>query len=265
MLPEKIVPCIKFHLMKRFWILFCVAVSMLPVSCDKEDDDPEDEPTPTQEVQVSVYPVYGGAALKLDSTYTTSENYHVQFTDLKFFLTQLQNNGKTLIPAARFDYRELGNSLFKCPGNAGDFANINGILGVDSITNHADPANIPNDSPLNASNCGGMYWGWNPGYIFIIVEARVDTIPDAIDHFDHLVSFHIGNDPNKKMLSFSSIPWTQSSAYLSTARLKLDLQQFLTGPQPIHLNSEFLTHSNVGQESLTAKVLQNFSQSLSFF
>ena len=156
---------------KNLLILSMVALVMVFTSCkDKEDDEPC-EPT-TEQLTVTVQPLFGGEILHLDSTYTTAEGYGVQFTDLKFFAENVRGPVQVLKDAALFDYRETGTNLFTAEGKHTDFTSLNGNLGVQSSINHSDPSAFPNDNVLNISNSGGMHWGWNPGYRFLAIEGK---------------------------------------------------------------------------------------------
>jgi len=73
-------------------------------------------------------------------------------------------------------------------------------LGVDRDRNtqfgsKAIPATeYPMDHPLSASH--GLYWGWNPGYIFGQFDGRYDTNGNQVftDPTDILFSYHPGTD-----------------------------------------------------------------------
>lgn len=234
-------------------------------SCkDKVEEEPM-EPEVTQ-LKVSVQPVYGSETLYLDSTYTTNEGYDVQFINLKFFAENVRGSSSQLNDASLFDYRVTGTHLFTEEGMPADYDLLEGNLGVQSSINHSDPSAFPNESVLNIANSGGMHWGWNPGYIFMKVEAKVDTIPDGVALFDHNVVFHIGQDVNLQTLSFSSINWQQTGDLSYHFPLKLDLQTFLqNGSQTIDLKTEFTSHSAAGQEVLSLKVIENFKAAISTF
>ena len=65
-------------------------------------------------------------------------------------------------------------------------------VGLDSLTNHADPMTAA--APLNDAT---MHWGWSPaaGYKFIVMEGRVDTdgngtVDPGVDAF----VYHIATD-----------------------------------------------------------------------
>lgn len=243
-------------------ILFTLSVCIFLSSC--KDKVPEPIEPEDSELRVTVQPVFGGQTLHLDSTYTTVEGYDVQFTDLKFLAENIAGPSAQLKDAALFDYRETGTAFFTGRGKPEAYTLLNANLGVQASLNHSDPSAFPNESVLNISNSGGMHWGWSSGYIFIKVEAKVDTIPDGIPLFDHLVVFHIGKDVNLQPLSFSGINWQQTANLNYLFPLKFDLATFLqNGSQTIDLKTEFSSHTAPGQEVLSQKVIENYKAAIS--
>jgi hypothetical protein len=242
------------------WIFASILVL---ISCKKKQ--PEPQPVDNY-VKITVQPTYlnaGQQNVQLDSVYTTPEGYKVKFTDVKFYLTKLKNGNFNLFESAFFDFRETGLLLAKTKADYAQFSSLQGYIGVDSVLNHSDPSAFPNDSPLNISNAGPMHWGWNPGYIFINLEGKVDTIPDGVNNLDHSFSFHIGTDLYRRDLSFPTVTWQTVSPTEKVFPLKLDLWKFLHNPlDPIDLKTQFLTHTASGQQMLTEKVTSNFQQSL---
>lgn len=233
-------------------------------SCKK--DKPKAPPVVVADaLSVKVYPMYGNEVLHLDSTYQTTQGYDIQFTDLKFLGCNWKNGSATLMQAALFDYRESGNNFIQVEKKPDDFAALQGLLGVESTLNHSDPTAFPDNSVLNITNAGGMHWGWNPGYIFMKVEVKIDTIPDGVPLFDHYAVLHVGTDAFLQTLDFPAVNWTLVSEKSYTAKMKLDMKQFLTnGTQAIDLKTENTTHSAPGQEALSLKAIQNFKASLGF-
>lgn len=227
----------------------------------------KDKPQAQKEyIEMSLQPVFGSQSFFMDSIYTTQEGFKVKFTELKCYFSLFANNSLALHQASLFDFRETDKQLFKIEGDYKQFEHLNCILGVDSSLNHLDPSAFENTSPLNISNAGPMHWGWNPGYIFINIEGKVDTIPDANLITDHSFSFHIGSDINAQALGWSNINWTDIGQNTHEFKLKLDLLNFLgEGSNSIQLNSEFLTHSAAGQQALTQKVVDNFKNAISPF
>lgn len=246
---------------KSSWLLL-----VLLVACKKETPQPPVvNPTPTDELTVNVFPFYSGDTLHLDSTYQTPEGYDFQFTDLKFYVSHLKNGTDTLVRAALFDYREKGNLFFQVPKTPTNFSSLDGFLGVESALNHADPTAFANEDPLHIVNAGGMHWGWNPGYIFVKVEIRVDTISDGIPLFDHLAVYHVGTDAFIQSLSFPEVTWVKQQELKYKAAMKLDMNRFfVNGNSIIDVKNEFIMHSAAGQEALSLKAISNFKSALSF-
>lgn len=240
--------------------IYLVFIILIFFSCKK------DEPTPSttdKYLSISIDPSYGNQLFYLDSIYTTPEGYKVKFSDLKFYISALRNGSDTLTQAALFDYSSTGNLLTRLIGDYNKFSSVQGNIGVIQSLNHLDPSAFPNDSPLNISNAGTMHWGWNTGYIFISIEGKTDTIPDATLNLNHSFSFHVGRDNFLEALSFSNVNWQRISDNEHRFKLNLNLLSFLQNPsQPIDLKNEFLSHSGSGQESLALKVAQNFKQAL---
>jgi hypothetical protein len=238
-------------------------VSLLFTAC-KEETTGTPYSASNGVLKVTVQPTFGGEFLQLDSTYTTVEGYGVRFTDLKFFAENIRGE-EQILDAAFFDYRETGTLLFQTSGTPVKVPMLSANLGVGAI-NHDDPSAFPVGSVLNINNSGGMHWGWSPGYIFIKIEAKVDTIPDAIPLFDHSVVFHIGKDVNLQTLAFPGISWTQYATDSYQASLKLDMSTFLqNGGQNIDLKTEYTSHTAAGQEVLSLKVIENFKAAISEF
>lgn len=252
----------KFEGMKKiqlFAVTILIAVGF--VAC-KEDVVMPCEVVPDT-LRIDVQPVYDGATLQLDETYTTPEGYDIQFTDIKFYFQDVRNGTVLLSDAMLFDYRERGTLLYNGTGKAADFSALTGNIGVDASVNHNDPSAFSASSWLNISNSNDMHWDWNPGYIFMKVEARVDTIPDGTALFDHFVIFHCGKDENLQSVAFSGLTWSPVSDKSHQTTWQLDLHTFLQGTtQSIDVKTEHSSHSSSGQEALTLKVMQNFKESL---
>ena len=240
-----------------------ILLAFLPIlwSCDPKDPKPNDPISET--IKVTINPTYGSESFYMDSVYTTDEGYKVKFTELNCYFTLLGNGTNQLIEAALFNYRETGALLVSKVGSHVNYSSLTGKIGVDTSLNHLDPSAFPNDSPLNISNAGPMHWGWNPGYIFMNIEGKVDTIIDATNNLDLSFSFHVGTDPYLQSFDFTDVTWIDKGNKVWELPLKLDLAAFLANPlSPINLKNEHLTHTAAGQENLTQKVIQNFKNAL---
>lgn len=245
-------------------LLFSLAACVFLISC--KDEEPQTTDPNADQLRLEMIPTFGSEDLVLDQTYLTDEGYRVQFTDLKCYLTNLKNGTKTLASSALFDMRERGVTLFTKTAKPTDFVSITGYLGVTEDRNHADPSDFATDDPLNISIANDMHWGWNPGYIFVKIEAKVDTINDGVDDFDHLVVFHVGGDSYLQSLSFPALTWNAAGANLYSSRLELDMKKFLNnGTSSIDLKNEYSSHTAAGQEAISLKIIEHFRDALGVY
>jgi hypothetical protein len=243
-------------------LFFLIFLSLLFFSCDK------DEPTKTEDTYLSltVQPTFGTENLFLDSVYTTVEGYDFKILDFKFYMTDVKNNSNSLAEAILYDFRENGKTALRTIGDPTKFTSLQGSIGVIESLNHDDPSAFPNESPLNISNAGPMHWGWNTGYIFIVIEGKADTLNDGVALFDHNFSYHIGTDSHLENFSFSNLSWVKNSTYEYELPLKFEFDKFFqNNGQNIDLKTEFLTHTASGQEAITQKAKLNFKQALKPF
>ncbi len=224
-------------------------------------DDGSCEYLANDSIKIKITPIYDGINFQLDSIYTTNEGYHVQFTKISFFISQISHQQDTINASYLYDFREKGTHLMAAKADYNLFPSIKGIIGVDSTNNHSDPSGFNLQNDLNIENASTMHWSWNTGYIFINIEGKVDTL--ATGTFNHNFSFHVGTDNFSEEFSFNNIVWEKTDENEHTFHLNIDLSAFLNNSEsPIDLKNEFLTHSNIGQEALTEKVVLNFLNAL---
>lgn len=244
----------------KYLFLALIAGSLL--ACHKKKKS-ESTTAPAQ-LEMQVDPVFGSQNLYIDSNYTLSDGSRIQFKEIKFFFTQVKNGSNSLIDAALFDYHYTGHAFFIAPGDASGFSSLTALVGVDSVTNHSNPAAFPDDSPLNITNAGDMHWNWNVGYIFVKIEAKADTLNDGIDNFNHTVIWHSGTDLNRSTVSFPVVSWSDAGSNLMRAKLKLDMRNVIENPgNALNIKTEFMTHSGSTDMPIAQKVMQNFCASIS--
>ena len=244
---------------------YALLVVLLLTACN--DESAGNCPTPQEKyLSLTINPEFNGQELFLDQTVTSSEGYLIQFTELKCFLEDIRSSENLLIDAGLFDYRAKGVDVFRTPGDPAAFDSLNFNLGIRSDLNHSDPTLFPTNSDLNIINANDMHWDWNPGYIFVKVEARVDTIPDTIENYDHNVVCHVGGDVNLQDISLNNLQWNLIAENEYQLNLKLDMEKFLNdGNQSIDLRTEHTSHSAPNQAPLSLKIMQLFKSAISTY
>ncbi|MNU74307.1 hypothetical protein D3C71_638040 [compost metagenome] len=249
--------------MKQILIL-AILVAVTFSSCKKNDPKSDHDDMQFPQSRLSLKPMFDSEVLHLDSVYTMSNGYKIQFLELKAYFTDIQAGGSVLKDVALFDFRISGNRVFQANQVVANPGSIQFGIGVPGSMNHNDPSTFPNTNPLNIAIANDMHWDWNPGYIFFKVEAKVDTIVDAITNCNHSLVYHVGTDNFYTTKSVSGLQWAQVASGLNEAWLKINMKQFFENSSgPIDVKTETTTHSASAQAALTEKARQNFVASIS--
>jgi hypothetical protein len=180
----------------RHWLTLTILPFVL-FGC-KKNRQPEDST-----LILRIVPTAGGQMLDYQTSYPFKTGY-VRFVGVRYYISLpgvVKENGDTL----RFDdvyaIMEPENTdrvIGKIP--SGVYTALTFGMGVDRERNtqygsKAQPATqYPMDHPLSAAN--GMYWGWNPGYIFARFDGRFDVNGNGsfTDADDVNFSYHPGTD-----------------------------------------------------------------------
>lgn len=246
--------------MKMKHTLPFVALMVLLFSC-KNEKVPVNTPS-VPKLQLHCSPSWNGESVSTTSKHTTPEGYIIQFTTLKFYVSELKNGSNNLGDVFLYDWSK-GSKFGEIAGDKSQFANLIANLGVPADVNHNDPAAFPNDNPLNISIANDMFWSWSPGYIFVKIEAKADTIPDAIENLDHNLVYHIGLDENLQPISWTGLNWKTVSGNVSKLDLDVNLfEVFYSSGNEVNVKTEYTCHSAPGQEVLANKVISNFNAAL---
>ena len=132
--------------------------------------------------------------------------------------------------------------------------------GVDSVSNHLDPASFPNSSALSSNNPNHMHWGWDPGYIFFVVEGMVDTTAGMNGAVDAPFVFHVGTDIHLVDMAF--VTNVNSVATGVTVELDVDWLKLLDGTNMTGEVSTRSTHTS-NNPALAALMVSNIEGAFS--
>jgi hypothetical protein len=154
----------------------------------------------------------GSAPLEYNTNYTVNGSV-IQFTLVKFYVSEIgfqKTSGEYLHFSDRYLLvnADSTNDFYVGELEPGNYNAVQFGLGVDSARNTengslAIPAyDYPDDHPLNAA--AQMYWAWNPGYIWMKLEGKIDlnnngSFADAGETF----GIHTGLDPAYRVIEKS--------------------------------------------------------------
>ncbi|MDG2465504.1 MAG: hypothetical protein P8M61_10485 [Crocinitomicaceae bacterium] len=243
--------------MKNIFIIATI-FSIVLIACKKDKTEVDCE-TPNRTMQVYLQPTLNDSAYAINQIIESPQGYRYYYTDIKIVGTNVGNGSAQLKDAFLYDFSETGILLTSNQGLKSDYTDLKFNLGVPDPLNTSDPSLQSSTSPLNITNIGDMHWGWNPGYKFVTIEGKVDTIADGIDNFDKSFFFHLGTDFLFRTKTISAVDWVDIDANTSRTTLKLDVKAILDGPNPTDLRVYAASHSNNTQMFYSVIIMDAFA------
>lgn len=174
-------------------ILLFAAIAATVTSCKKDDPITFDADS-KGELTIEFDNIAGAADLQLNTgTYTNAAGEAFKVSTLKYYVSNFkftktdgtiytvpQDNSYFLIDESRADSRE---PVFSIP--EGEYKAVSFMVGVDSLRNTMD---ISRRTGVLDPTATGMYWGWNSGYIHLMLEGTSPASPQT----GNIFQYHIG-------------------------------------------------------------------------
>ncbi|WP_346238388.1 MbnP family protein [Niabella insulamsoli] len=169
-------------------------------SCKKEIGAPPFDPNNLAPLSVEFDNIVGGQNLVLNTgNYKNAAGETYNISTLKYFISNIivykadgapyvvpQDSSYFLINEAEADSRFARVNVPE-----GDYSKITFTLGVDSLRSTMDISKRTGVLDPAGGHDGGMYWGWNSGYIFFKMEGSSPQAP--VDPTgQHSYRYHIG-------------------------------------------------------------------------
>jgi len=249
--------------MKRSIVFLC-ACTLIFSSCREQTSPPTIADSQTTSLEIQMNYTFDNGTLEFgEQLFNTGANM-VSFSNIQYYISGLelrkadgswQNiGGHHLIQSTKTGPALITfNNIPK-----GQYDGIRFLIGVDSLSNHADPALWPNDHPLSVLVGGVMHWSWNSGYIFIKVEGDYDDVGGARAGF----SYHLGRDDLKVRVEHLGTTINLNSPL--KVGFNFDLKSFFSNPNVLRIvPTTSSTHSSVG-DTVATILHQNLQESFSW-
>ncbi len=193
--------------LSKLGLLAMIALAL--AACKKDEEEtPAPSPTPaptTGTVKLGFSFTHGANAFDLSNTYQDGAGNNIRFDKVKFYVSnfRLSDDLGNEVAHLHDTYLLVDASATTNVFTLGSIApahvhEVEFLLGIDSLTNHANPLNAV--APLNIPE---MHWSWNPtaGYKFLNMEGHVDTNGDGDfdDATDGVFTYHCATDAMARM------------------------------------------------------------------
>lgn len=243
-------------------ILFVIAFFFFLSCKEKELPDCPDE-VKENEVKINLLPKYQDEIIDFSTIYTTPEGYRIRFEKINVIGTNFTGDENYNIAQSgvyKFDvdpmtwYRGVADYL--------SINSISGNIGVPPEENHKDPAARPLSDPLNIMNTGDMHWGWDPGYIFLMIEGRADTTSTGEGALNSVFLYHVGMNDLLRTFEVNDLNWEQQNTYLHETTIIIDMEKVFDNVHYVDIKEEPTSHTDPGEEPLSTKIIENFVSAL---
>lgn len=213
-----------------------------------------------------------GSEIVIGDDFIDSEQWALNLSTLKMYLSDialLEAGEKTYLSDVELVDLSgvVGSSDFASSYSyiipKGNYDQLRMSIGLPSDLNATDPTIMPASDPLGLQ--GAMYWDWATMYVFIMMEAKIDTNSDM--QYDDNIAFHTGLDtlfrPERTYPLTLDIP-----AYAKdTLHIDIDWNKIFhpTDGEQIDLSTTPFFHANVDEEALAASRVftDNFVKAIS--
>jgi len=217
--------------MKKLILIIPIAIVIVFFACTKEKGN--------SNIQMDFEFEYADQAFEINKVYNYNFGYEVKFEKVLLYVSNvrfIESDGTVAEgPEIIFVDASSDNNKVSFEIPEGNYTRIEFSLGVPESLNGTDNPDFDaslydQDSPLSLSK--GMYWTWNSGYRFILMDGRTNTDPMVDDVFETLLSIHTG-----KTYSFRSngLSLNMNAAKDQTIPLKLkfNVEGFLNYPDDV--------------------------------
>jgi hypothetical protein len=222
------------------WLPLAVVVSALVFTgCKKED--PKTEPTPApipavtkQRLAFHLHTHYGPDEVQYGKVYTDPNGRKFDISKLQYYISNVRlikaDGSEMTVPNRYILVKPTEKTYFVDSVLPGDYKGFTFDVGIDSVTNHSDPALKSPTSPLSLESDGkDMHWSWTAGYIFVRLDAKVDSTPDKSAGPNKQIFLHLGNDANRRTINFSNSSFKVANSGESQIHIVADFKKYLDG------------------------------------
>jgi hypothetical protein len=248
----------KINYLSKITLAVIATLSLVNTGCKKDKDD-----APTERaLSFHLHTLVGNTAANYTSVFTDNTGRKFNISDCRYYISNivLIKNDGTEYPITGKVLLANPNTMSYALGNVpvGKYKGFKFIMGLDSTTNHADPATYPTSSPLSYQNPSN-HWGWNSGYIFMLFEGKVDVTPGATGSPDTDYFYHVGMDAMKRTIDFSTSAFEVKSSEDLELGILFDLRKVLNN---VDMTTENATHT-MDNMPLATKIANNWTTAFS--
>lgn len=200
--------------MKTYFHILTTIVAFTFFACSETPMETHDTHENHVPIELRIIPKFGASDLRLATPFVTAADDTVSFSAIKFYLSGInlidtlggehELDGIYMVDLEDAAFAAKGYLSLAVEADPGYYRGIRFSVGVPTDQNHRDAAT--QQPPLGPNS--GMYWTWNPGYIFHMMEGTVDSSGTKKGF-----AFHIGEDARKTTIQLATISGPSATSF----------------------------------------------------
>jgi hypothetical protein len=250
--------------------LFGFSLFLLFAQCNRCKETPVDPPSQPTNATYHLHwnSVFDNEDLVQGQTYYDAWNRRFLFEDLRGYISEIKlyNDQDSCIILK--DYALLNwftdptLTIESPPWQVSKIAFSLGVpAGVNTLT---DPTTYPNNHPLSVAGSSGMFWTWNTGYIFYMLNGKTDLTGSASAPLIDPIAYHCGDDTLFQTLVFNTTPIQTEAGKSYTWNFEFDAKKCIwNDTDTMDFSIEYLTHTT-GNLPLAIKAMNMYSSAFSY-
>lgn len=248
---------------------FASSCIILLASCKKDPIIPPVLPeNPKGNLEIRFMPTMNNLPLEMNSIFQGPNELRMLVETFKVYLTNIQVESQGNIlgqkEVALLDFSLNDKSItFECDPGTIDKLNFSvGLSQELNGTNNPDfnPAAFENSHPMSIYN--NMYWSWASGYIFLKLEARIDTTAGQNANPNYTCFYHCGLDTLKRNYSINGLNAQVENGSTTVIELAFEFNDiFNNNGNTINMVDDYFTHTSDNIE-LARRVIENFGAAI---
>ncbi|GAA0880526.1 hypothetical protein GCM10009119_34960 [Algoriphagus jejuensis] len=171
-----------------FQFLLFAGIALATTACIQDDSGPDS--SKSGEFSLEFDNIVGEETFGLaPRKYVNAKGEEFSITTLQYFISNIklytETGAEYIVPQEDSYFLIQGSArdsrFAKVTVPEGDYTKVSFILGVDSLRNTMpveERTGVLSFDPSHGHAGGGMYWGWNSGYIFFKMEGTCPLISD---------------------------------------------------------------------------------------
>jgi len=257
--------------MKKLVLLVGLSTFLFSASCKKDKtvtpEDPVTNPPATESGALSLEfnNLVGTAPLVFGTNYVTANNDTFRVNKFLYYISNLvlvkNDNTEYALPNSYYliNHAKAGSNVISLSGiPLGDYKAAKFMLGVDSTRNVSGAQT----GALDPAQSSGMFWSWNTGYIFLMLEGSSPQSGSS----NKSLTYHIGGygGVNKAQRNFNLPFGSTALSITKTASPRLafnvNVEELFRTPNLINVKTVF---NQTSPGATTRQLADNYADMIS--